>query len=53
MYFIPQPYKCQCGHEFKWSQDHDQVGWGEPFCPRCYLEFLIKHIPQGVPVSQK
>ena len=52
MYFIPKPYKCQsCDSHFEWSQHHDQVGWGKPFCPKCYLEFLVKNIPQGISIN--
>jgi hypothetical protein len=54
MYFIPQPYKCQkCETVFKWSLHHDPLGFGEPFCIKCFLKFIKTNVSQGIRVEEK
>lgn len=50
MYFIPQNYICEkCNYNFKWSIDHENLTpFSEPYCPRCYKEFLDKNISIGM-----
>jgi NAD-dependent SIR2 family protein deacetylase len=49
MYLIPQSYICQkCMYEYEWSPHHGCITpFNEPYCPRCYKDFLDKHITIG------
>lgn len=54
MYVIPQLYRCpKCKYEFKWSETADFLGLPIPFCPKCYVEFLIKNVPVGIKEAQE
>lgn len=47
-YYVPQNYQCPKCHElFQWSQDFDQIGLGKPFCPQCYINFILENVPIG------
>lgn len=48
MYFHPQEYDCpKCKSTFKWSVNHDHIGFGIAFCINCYKDFLKDNIPIG------
>lgn len=36
-----QQYACpQCGDRFMWSLYEDPSGYGEPYCDRCFCNFI-------------
>jgi DNA-directed RNA polymerase subunit RPC12/RpoP len=42
----PHLYKCpKCGYEFKWSEHHDFMNLGRPYCHECYHRMLSSHVP--------
>lgn len=48
MYLTPQKYECpKCEINYMWSEHHDPLGFGIPYCLSCYDEFLKKNIPIG------
>lgn len=48
MYFPPRNYECpQCNCKFPWSEHHDFIGLGKPFCPECYMNFIKDNVPIG------
>lgn len=49
MYMIPQNYQClKCHALFQWSIDCDPLGFGEPYCPECFKEFISSKVPLGL-----
>lgn len=52
MYFPPRKYKCEKGHNFTFSEDHDYFGFKIPYCPVCYRIFLKDNIGIGNEVSE-
>lgn len=48
MYIVPQEVKClKCGHKMKYGPHNKHpapVIDGDPLCPKCYNEFMKKHV---------
>jgi hypothetical protein len=50
MYFPPEQYRCEAGHEFGWSpHDEHRPAWlstiehhPQPVCPTCWNAFLVR-----------
>jgi len=49
MYILPREFVCPvCRHKSQYSpheHHHSPVFDGKPTCPKCYEEFITKHVP--------
>jgi NAD-dependent SIR2 family protein deacetylase len=53
-YYVPRPYKCPtCNTKFGWSIHHDPINLGEPYCPKCYGEFIKNNVPMGMLIDNE